>query len=147
MKVLAIASGGGHWTELMRLRPAFEELEVTYVTVRKHYAEDVAGHRFFVIPDATRWDRVKLVWLVLRLVWILVRVRPEVVVTTGSAPGFLAIRIGRFFRARTVWIDSFANTEQMSLSGKMAGRYADLWLTQWEHLASEDGPEYAGAVL
>ena len=147
MKVLAIASGGGHWTELMRLRPAFDKLEVTYVTVRQHYAADVAGHRFYVIPDATRWDRVKLVLLILRLVWILLRVRPEVIVTTGSAPGFLAIRIGRIFRARTVWIDSFANTEKLSLSGKMAGRYADLWLTQWEHLASEDGPEYSGAVL
>ena len=147
MKVLAVASGGGHWTELMRLRPAFEGANVTYVTVQRYYADDVAGHRFFVIPDATRWDRVKLVLLVLRLVWILLRVRPDAVVTTGSAPGFLALRFGRLFRARTVWIDSFANTEEMSLSGKLAGRYADLWLTQWAHLANEDGPDHAGAVL
>lgn len=147
MKVLAVASGGGHWTELMRLRPAFEGADVTYVTVQRYYADDVAGHRFFVIPDATRWDRVKLVLLVLRLVWILLRVRPDAVVTTGSAPGFLALRFGRLFRARTVWIDSFANTEEMSLSGKLAGRYADLWLTQWAHLANEDGPDHAGAVL
>ena len=33
------------------------------------------------------------------------------------------------------------------MSGRIAGPFADLWLTQWEHLAREGGPEYAGAVL
>ncbi len=28
----------------------------------------------------------------------------------------------------------------MSLSGRMVKPYADLWLTQWEHLSKHDGP-------
>lgn len=147
MRLLAIASGGGHWTELMRLRPAFEGAEVTYVTVQQYYAEEVPGHRFFAIPDATRWDKFKLLLVVLKLFWILLRIRPDVIVTTGSAPGFIAIRLGRLLGVRTAWIDSFANSEQLSMSGRLAGKYADLWLTQWEHLAAEDGPEYSGTVF
>jgi hypothetical protein len=33
-RVLAISSGGGHWVELMRLRPAFQDAIVSYATVR-----------------------------------------------------------------------------------------------------------------
>ena len=32
-------------------------------------------------------------------------------------------------------------------AGRMAGRCADLWLTQWAHLSRESGPEFAGSVL
>jgi hypothetical protein len=30
-KVLAVASGGGHWVQLLRLQPAFVHHKVTYV--------------------------------------------------------------------------------------------------------------------
>ena len=59
----------------------------------------------------------------------------------------LALVIGRILGARTIWLDSIANIEELSGSGRMVRRFADLWLTQWPHLAGPDGPEYAGAVL
>lgn len=146
-RVLAIASGGGHWVQLLRLRPAFEGCDVTYATVRQDYAEDVPGARVLVFPDATRWNKLRLIAQALRVLWILLRVRPHVVVTTGAAPGFFAIRLGRLLGVRTVWIDSIANVEHLSLSGERIGRYAHLWLTQWQHLARPTGPRHAGSVL
>jgi hypothetical protein len=59
----------------------------------------------------------------------------------------VAIRLGRLIGARTVWIDSIANVETLSLSGAKIGRYVDLWLTQWPHLAKPEGPEFKGAVI
>lgn len=146
-KILAVSSGGGHWTELLRLRPAFDEAETVYVTVESSYADDVAPNRLRVVNDATRWNKLGVLLLALRVLLILLRERPDVIITTGAAPGYLAIRMGKWLRARTVWLDSFANVEELSLSGQIAGRYADLWLTQWPHLAREGGPDYAGAVL
>ncbi len=133
--------------QLLRLRPAFEGQAVTWVTVRAEYASDVPGEAFAVISDATRWDKVGLVRMALKVLWILLRVRPQVVVSTGAAPGYFAVRMGRWLGARTVWLDSMANVERLSLSGERVGRYADLWLTQWAHLARPGGPQYAGAVL
>lgn len=146
-RVLAIASGGGHWVQLLRLRPAFECHCVTYVTVRDSYRKDVGDARFRVVNDATRWDKVGLVKMALRLIWILVLERPNVIVSTGAAPGYFAIRLGRLLGARTVWIDSIANVEDISMTGRIVGRHADLWLTQWPHLARAEGPRYEGAVL
>jgi UDP-N-acetylglucosamine:LPS N-acetylglucosamine transferase len=73
--------------------------------------------------------------------------RPEVVVSTGAAPGYFAMRLGKLLGRRTIWIDSIANVEQMSMTGQLVGRYADLWLTQWVHLARPGGPYFMGAVL
>jgi hypothetical protein len=33
------------------------------------------------------------------------------------------------------------------MSGQKAGKVVDFWLTQWEHLAETDGPEFRGSVL
>ncbi len=146
-RVLAIASGGGHWVQLLRLRPAFDECDVTFVTVNPAYRSDVAGARFRVINDATRWNKFGLLKMAAKIGWILLTVRPNVIVTTGAAPGFFAIRMGRMLGARTIWLDSVANVEQLSLSGQRVGKHADLWLTQWPHLATATGPECHGAVL
>jgi hypothetical protein len=121
---------------------------VVFATVKEGYRASI-GHEaaFHLIPDANRWNKLGLVRAlasIFRLVW---RERPDVVVTTGAAPGYFAIRIGNFFGARTIWVDSIANGEELSLSGQKAGPHAALWLTQWAHLAKPDGPHYKGSVL
>ena len=146
-RVMAVGSGGGHWVQLLRLRPAFANCNIAFVTVDESYHSQVAGHRFYVVNDATRWNKIGLLKMALKLAWIFLKERPEVVISTGAAPGYAALRLGRLIGARTIWIDSIANVEQLSLSGEKIGHHADLWLTQWQHLARPEGPYYAGRVL
>ena len=146
-RLLAISSGGGHWVQLLRLRPAFADCEVVYASVRPESAAEVGGARYYTIPDATRWSRLRLAWQAVSVLWLLLRLRPDAVLTTGAAPGYFALRFGRLFGARTVWLDSIANVGELSLAGQRARPYADLWLTQWAQLAGDDGPRYAGAVI
>jgi len=145
--ILAVSSGGGHWVQLRRLIPAFEGHRVTFVTVNPMYRSDVPENRFYSVNDATSWNKKGLVLMAFRLLLILLWERPDVVVSTGAAPGYFAIRLGKLFRAQTIWIDSIANVEKMSLSGRKVAKYADLWLTQWPHLATESGPHFKGNVL
>jgi len=158
-RILAVASGGGHWIQLRRLRPAWEGCAVTYVTTRAGYRNEIARDaedrpgvsppRFFVVPDANRWQPLRLLRQLAAIGWIVFRTRPHAVVTTGAAPGYFAVRLGRLLGARTVWVDSIANAEELSLSGRRAGCHLDLWLTQWEHLAASEGSglRHRGAVL
>ena len=67
--------------------------------------------------------------------------------STGASVGFFAIVLSKLFGARTIWLDSIANVDELSLSGRMAGRFADLWLTQWESLSKPDGLVYLGSVV
>ena len=147
MKILAVASGGGHWLQLLRVAPAFDGCRIVYVTINRGYQAHVPDSRLHVVRDATRWDRFGVLIQALQTLWIVIRERPDVIVSTGAAPGFFSLVWGRLVRARTIWIDSIANIDEVSMSGMRARRYADLWLTQWEHLAEDDGPDYRGAVL
>jgi hypothetical protein len=73
---------------------------------------------------------------------------PDLIISTGAAPGLIALLLGKLvFRRRTIWIDSMANADRLSTSGRLAGRLADLWLTQWPHLAEAGGPQFWGPVL
>lgn len=160
-RVLAVASSGGHWIQLQRLRPAWDGCEVTYLTTAAGHRQEVEQDAteqnhplpgFFSCREANKNTRFDLIVQLAQVAWVVLKVRPNVVISTGAAVGVFASRLGALLGARTVWIDSIANAEALSLSARLAGRFADLWLTQWEHLTQSDGsgqraPEYRGAVL
>ena len=146
-KVLLISSGGGHWIELLRLRSAFDGHFLVFATVSESYRAHLGQAPLHVVPDATRWDRLGLVRCAAEVLALLMRERPDVVVSTGALPGFFGVVLARLVGARTIWVDSLANVEELSMSGQKVGRFADLWLTQWPELARPEGPRYVGSVL
>jgi UDP-N-acetylglucosamine:LPS N-acetylglucosamine transferase len=146
-RILAISSGGGHWIQLLRLRPVFIGSDVLYASVGTQRARDVVPAPYYSIPDANRQNKAMLLYMLVRILWIILRLRPDVVISTGAAPGYFAVRIGRMLGARTLFLDSIANAEELSLSANLARRHCDLVLTQWPHLAEENGPRFSGSVL
>jgi UDP-N-acetylglucosamine:LPS N-acetylglucosamine transferase len=147
VRILVVASGGGHWVQILRLRPAFAGEHVAYATVNRAYQAEVGAAPFYVVKDATRWNKFRLFILAFQILYILLRERPDVVITSGAAPGYFAVLFARMLRKRTIWLDSMANVDQLSMSGTKASRWSDVWLTQWPQLAREGGPTYAGTVL
>lgn len=155
-RVLAVASGGGHWVQLFRLRKSWDGCEVTYVTTQAGFGETVAEDaaergesipKYKIIIEANRWQKIRLLRSLLQMCFIIIKTRPDIIITTGAAPGYFALRLGKLFGAKTVWVDSIANAQHLSLSGQKAGRYADVWMTQWPDLQAPDGPIYKGAVI
>ena len=146
-RVLALSSGGGHWVQLLRLRPAFKDCDITYATVNRGDEPEVEGAKFRVIVDSNRDQKLKLILSLLSIAWTILSARPHTILSTGAAPGFFAIFIGKILGKKTIWVDSIANAEELSMSGQKAGKYVTHWLTQWEHLAKPEGPHYYGNVL
>lgn len=145
-RILLVASAGGHWVQLNRLNSAVAGHQLTYVTTRFELEENI-NSPFFIVPDANRWGQVRIIILAVRILWIILKVRPQLVISTGALPGFFAIFFGKKLGARTIWLDSIANSQHLSMSGEKAGAYCDLWLTQWKHLARPEGPHYYGTVI
>jgi UDP-N-acetylglucosamine:LPS N-acetylglucosamine transferase len=145
-RMLAIASGGGHWDELVLLRSAFADYEVTYaVTVTQQAERDgIAARR---ITDFSRSDKISGLRTAWEVFMLIAELRPSAVVTTGAAPGLLAVVFGKLFGARTVWIDGMAAADELSMSGKAARWIVDLHLSQWEHLADGKRTKFIGSIL
>lgn len=156
IRIIAVASAGGHWVQLMRLRAAWEGCEITYVTTdpgleavlrQEAAAQGLPAPAFRIIVEGNRWQKTRLLRQLLQILMLMLWIRPDAVISTGAAPGYFALRFGKLVGARTVWIDSVANADELSLSGRKVRKYADRWLTQWPHLAGQDGPEFLGSVL
>jgi len=146
MKILAIASAGGHWVQLLRLKPAFEGHELIYASTKKSFADTVKGYQFYDIPDASRWNKLKLIYSLLCVFKLIFSLRPNIIITTGAAPGLMGIIAGKMIGAKTVWVDSIANVENLSMSGKIAASIADKSYTQWPDL-SNSKVTFSGNVL
>lgn len=146
-RLLALASGGGHWVQLMRLRPAFDGFETSYVSMFDHYASIVGDARYYVVPDASRFSLPAFAPVFAQAVRILWRERPRAIVTTGSAPMLVFILLGRLFGLRTLWIDSVANSARLSTSGRIAKKLAHKVVSQWPDVAADEGIDYWGRVL
>lgn len=147
LKILAVASAGGHWIQLCRMSSAFDGYDVAYASTSRSLEIDVEGSPFFVVADSSRWSKIGLLRSAVGMISILIQYRPDIVISTGAAPGLFGIVFGKILGARTIWIDSIANADTLSLSGRLAGRFSDVWLTQWEHLQKPGGPKYGGSVL
>ena len=132
---------------MQHIAPAFAGAEVHYATT-DHSASETAGDaQVHTYPDANKDTPFKLIASLVRMAWIVFRVRPDVVVSTGAAGGVIAIRLARLLGARTMFIDSIANARELSFSARLSLRFADRVLSQWPEVAKRNGAEYRGAVI
>ena len=146
-KAMFVTSGGGHWIQLMRLRTAFSDSENTFVTVDKSYRSDVQHENFHIVTDASRDTPFSVLRLLFQLISLIHNIKPDVIITTGAAPGCIAIIIGHLFGIKTLFIDSIANTKKLSLSARIASPFTDKLLTQWPDLQKKTNAIYRGNVI
>ena len=145
LRVVAIASSGGHWMQLRRMASAFPD-DTIWVSTNADHASEVAPGCYRHVPDANRWNKPRLIWAAFRIALMVLLIRPTHLVTTGAAPGWFALVFARFLGARTLWIDSIANAEELSLSGSQARRWATEVWTQWPDLVEEPDGRRAGVT-
>lgn len=146
-RILAVASAGGHWHQLCQICTAFEDGDLFYVTTMRGLPEKSGFKRFSVVQDCNQHTPFKALRSSFQMLGILLRVRPDIIITTGALPGLIAVFLGHLMRRRTIWVDSLANAEEPSTSGRKAQRFVSLWLSQWEDVAEAADGRYEGSLL
>lgn len=148
IKLVAIASGGGHWIQLMRLSQFTDRFDTTYISTIDKLDEVFDLKEYFKISDCNRNQHLKVILCTIQLLRILCRLKPRVLITTGALPGLISLIICKYlFGSKVIWLDSIANGYELSMSGKIAKKYADLCLSQWEDISRAEKIKFLGAVL
>ena len=140
-KVLFIASTGGHLNELMQLSLLFEKYDYHIITEKDKVNEKLKekyGERLSFLPYGTRSKIItyffKYFYLCLKTIYLYFKIHPKVIVTTGTHTAGPMCIIGKLFRSKIIYIETFANTNKKTATGKLIYPIADLFIVQWEEM-------------
>lgn len=149
MKVLVICSHGGHLTELLELLEAFEGHDLTFVTYHSNRDPEVRsrGRAYFLRNIGNNPVRMGLAFL--SALYIILRERPRVIVSTGSEIAIPFFYLAKLLRMKTIFVESCCRVVRPSLTGRIVYPVADIFLVQWPSLLEHYGrrARYRGSLL
>ncbi|MDQ7727263.1 oligosaccharide biosynthesis protein Alg14 [Halomonas sp. SpR8] len=153
MVILMVASFGGHFIQLKRLYHQVErqapEGQVMFKFITTEDDVVVDNEQALCFTNVHRGSGWKAIIASLKQAFgKLKTINPDVVISTGALPGLMVCFMAKLMRKKVIWVDSMANYQQLSFSGRLAKFFCDVCLTQWEHLAENDKRvTYWGKVL
>jgi UDP-N-acetylglucosamine:LPS N-acetylglucosamine transferase len=132
MKIALVSSCGGHLTEVRALKSIYEQHEHFYVlNDRAILPKDMEGKTLFIRHSERDLHFFTNLWEAWR---ILIRERPDLILSTGAGPVVPFALIGKLLGIPTVYIEISASVTEPSLSGRIMYRLADRFFYQWEGL-------------
>lgn len=151
MKIGMIASSGGHWEELLQIQEVTKGNGDFYVTERGGQSEDCRFTKLYLFKQINRKEKYfafHFIWIMIRSFWILMKEKPDVIITTGALLSFPFCIGAKMLGKKVIFIESFARVNNKSLTGKLVYRFADLFIVQWESLLKcYPNAEYTGGIF
>lgn len=140
-RALFISSTGGHLEELFQLKPLMDKYNYYIVTEKTDTNKNLVSKypgRVGYLVYGTRKDIFKYIFVILINIfislYIFFKIRPNVIITTGTHTAVPMCFIGKIFGSKIVYIETFANRETKTLAGRVVYPIADIFVVQWEEM-------------
>lgn len=132
-KICLVGSSGGHLTQLYLLKPIWEKKKRFWVTFDKADARSVLREeRFYPCFFPTNRNIKNLLKNTYLAFQILRKERPDILISTGAAVAVPFFYLGKFFGAKTVYIEVFDRYDCPTLTGRLVYPVTDVFIVQWE---------------
>ena len=172
-KIIYISSMGGHLKELLALKKSMKYFK-SYIVTEKTDAtsflkdlqktknnkstnncnndNDIFFEEVYYLPYGTKKNIFKyfiiFLMMIFKSIYILLKIRPKAIVTTGTHTAVPICYIGKIFGVKIVYIETFANITTKTLAGKIIYPIADKFIVQWESMKKlYPKSEYFGGVF
>lgn len=145
-RVILVGAGGGHLTEALLAVEGLRIKRTIATFCLPHTRESLQGEVLYCLvdPHGNVW---KYLLNLLQSTWMVLRVRPHVVLSTGGGMSIAACLVGKFVGSKVIYVESGARVHTMSKTGKLLYRFADLFVVQWAPLAEKYPKAVVGGVL
>lgn len=136
-KLCFAASTGGHFEQLMMLRPLMQKYDSFILTEKTGYRVAREGDRVYYLSQVNRKEKT---WLFAMLknafqsLWIFIKERPRVVICTGVLAMIPMCLLCKLFGGKLIYIESFAKVTSPTETGKLLYKFADRFYVQWESM-------------
>ena len=138
LKICFAASTGGHFEQLMMLKPLMKKYDSFILTEKTDY--EVKNNNNIKIYKVNQVNRKQKLFVInmfinsIKSCAIFLKEKPDLVITTGVLAMIPMCLIAKLFRKKLIYIESFAKISSPTLTGKFLYKYADRFYVQWEKL-------------
>jgi len=140
-RVLFIASAGGHLSELLALREMFSNYESFLMTEKtkssialtKEFPKKIAFLFYGTMSHPFSYP-FKLLGNCFISLYHYLKFRPKVVITTGVQSAAPMCCIAKIMGSKVIYIETFANIESKTASGRIIYHFADYFIVQWKSM-------------
>lgn len=140
-KVMFISSTGGHLDELMQLQDMFNKYDYYIVTERtksnlnlkNKFSKKVSFLIYGTKKNMLTYPFILLINCFISL-FIYIKEKPKYIIATGAHTTGPMCCIGKILGSKIIYIETFANSKNKSVTGSLVYNFADLFIVQWEEM-------------
>ena len=137
-KICLISSSGGHFEQLLMLRKLSGKNDIFIVTEKTKYNKNDKKINHFV-KQVNRKELLfipKMFCIFIKSLYIFIKEKPDVVISTGVLAAIPMIFIGHLFKKKIIYIESFAKISSPTMTGELIykKKWANQFYVQWESM-------------
>jgi beta-1,4-N-acetylglucosaminyltransferase len=137
LKICFAASSGGHYEQIMMLKPLMEDYDSFVITEETHYKLKTIENKTYYLKQVNRKEKI-FVWNMLKNIWTSIGIykkeKPDVVICTGVLAMIPICLIAKLMGKKLIYIESYAKVTSPTMTGKFLYRFADRFYVQWESM-------------
>nr|QCO71484.1 Glycosyltransferase [Streptococcus suis] len=134
-KICFAASSGGHYEQLLMLKPLMKKYDSFILTEKTKYSAEVKNVKSYYLLQVNRREKlfiIKMLWNSFKSIFFFIKESPDVVITTGVLSTIPMCLIAKLCGRKLIYIESFAKINSPTETGKLLYRFADRFYVQWE---------------
>ena len=136
-KICFTASSGGHFEQLMMLKPLMDKYDSFIVTEKTDYSVMNNDRKVYYLGQINRNEKTFIFKMIInsfKSFNIFINEKPDIVISTGALSTIPICILSKIFRKKVIFIESFAKVTSPTLTGKLVYKFADQFYVQWEQL-------------
>lgn len=140
-KVLFISSTGGHLSEMLQLKDMFNRYDYRIITektksnlkLKKYYGNRI-NYLVYGTKDHMLSYPFKLIYNCFKSLYLYLKIHPDYIITTGAHTAGPMCLIAKIFGSRVIYIETFANINTKTITGKLLYHVSDKFIVQWDSM-------------
>ena len=133
-KICFAASSGGHFEQILMLKPLMEKYDSFLMTEKTTYKVETKNQKIYYLHQVNRKELMfvfEMIGNTIKSLYIFIKEWPDVVITTGVLAMIPMCLFAKLFRKKLIYIESFAKVTSPTETGKFIYKFADQFYVQW----------------
>lgn len=134
-KICFAASSGGHYEQLMMLKPIMKKYDSFVMTEKTMYDVETKSEKTYFVRQVNRREKgfiPNMLVNTFKSLKIYLSEKPDIVICTGVLAMIPMCLIVKLAGKRLIFIESFAKVTTGTQTGMFLYKYADQFYVQWE---------------